>query len=81
MTRMVVRLRNQADYARCLALIQQFELDALELEQFDIQMFEYRDFQFLHKLLRDLKCHIAWLLAMTFNLWSDVSWHLVILTP
>ena len=54
MTRMVVRLRNQADYAKCLALIQQFDLDALELEQLDIQLFEYRDFQFLHKLLKRL---------------------------
>ena len=48
----VVRLRSQADYAFSLVICQQFDLDILEIGDFDIQVFNYRDYRFLHSSLK-----------------------------
>lgn len=54
MARMVIRVRCQDDHIQCLGLIQQFNLDATEVDDFDVQFYDRRDFKFMHHLLKRL---------------------------
>ena len=72
MPQMVIRLRSDPDYIRCLELAQQFRLDVTELEHLDIQVFNKRDFDFLNSLLKRL--FISHCCLLYFDYWSLAIW-------